>query len=128
MLQEKREAFLSALSETGSVTDAAKAADVSRMTVYRLRKEDETFAAEWEDAYAKGADALEDEAHKRAINGSDTLLIFLLKGRKRSTYGERVAVGGDKDAPPIKTEDVGDRDLAKAVAAILARGLNVGND
>lgn len=128
MEQAKREAFLEALSECGSVSDACKKAEVGRTSAYRLRNSDEAFAAQWDEAFSKGADALEDEAHRRALDGSDTLLIFLLKGRKPERYRERVAVGGDKDAPPIETKEVGDRDLAKAVAAILARGLNVGGD
>lgn len=42
-------------------------------------------------------------------------------------YGEKIAVGGDTDMPPIRTEDVSDRDLAKAMALVLAKGLNAGS-
>ena len=33
---------------------------------------------------------------------SDTLLIFLLKGRRPEKFKDRVAHGGDANAPPIK--------------------------
>jgi hypothetical protein len=42
---------------------------------------------------------------------------------KPKKYGTKVAVGGDKDMDPIKTDGVSDRDLARAVALILTRGI-----
>lgn len=42
-------------------------------------------------------------------------------------YGTKVAVGGAKDMDPIQTEDVSTRDLAKAVASVLAKGINAGS-
>lgn len=41
-------------------------------------------------------------------------------------YGEKIAVGGSKDMDPIETKDTNasDRDLAKAIALVLARGIN----
>lgn len=42
---------------------------------------------------------------------------------KPKKYGTKVAVGGDKDMDPIQTDNVSDRDLARAVALILTRGI-----
>jgi hypothetical protein len=41
-------------------------------------------------------------------------------------YGEKIAVGGSKDMDPIETKDTNasDRDLAKAIALVLSRGIN----
>jgi len=99
-------AFLSALEATGSVTEASTAAKISRVTVYAHRKSDEVFAKEWDDALDRAADTLEDEARRRAIEGteepvfhkgvkvgtirkkSDVLLMFLLKGIRPQRWRE----------------------------------------
>ncbi|NBB81653.1 MAG: terminase [Verrucomicrobia bacterium] len=86
---KKREAFLSCLENGDSVQNAANVAGVARGTVYRWRKEDEEFAAAWDMALDSGIDRLEDEAYKRALSGSDTLLIFLLKSKRPSIYSEK---------------------------------------
>ena len=56
-------------------------------TAYRWKVEDEEFRKRWYDALTVGAEGLEDEARKRAYNGSDVLLIFLLKGLFPHKYG-----------------------------------------
>ncbi len=104
---KKRADFLEALSECGNIKKSAKKTKISRDTVYRWRREDEEFAKAWDEALELGIDALEDEAMRRAVDGylkpvfhggkkvgsvreySDTLLIFLLKGRRPERYAER---------------------------------------
>ncbi len=86
-----RHTFLDALNTHGVITQAAKEAGVSRQTVYFERRNNQWFADEWEKALERGVDALEDAAKIRAFEGSDTLLIFLLKSRRREIYGERPA-------------------------------------
>jgi hypothetical protein len=83
-----QKAFLTALEQTGSVTQACEAAKISRVWVYECRKENKQFAEEWEHALESGADALVDEARRRAFAGSDTLLIFLLKGLQPQRWRE----------------------------------------
>lgn len=85
-------AFLSYLSLTGNVTRAAEAAGVERPVVYRARERDEAFAAAWDAAIEQSVDALEEEARKRALGGSDTLLIFLLKGARPDRYRDNYKV------------------------------------
>jgi hypothetical protein len=109
---EKEIAFLAALSATANVLRACEAAGIGRTTVYEWRNADEDFRKRWDRAAEIGADALEDEAVRRAHEGweepvfyqgaqcatvrkySDTLLIFLLKGRKPERYRERVEHSG----------------------------------
>jgi hypothetical protein len=50
------------------------------------RDDDPSFAAEWLDAAEAGIDLLEDEARRRAMAGSDLLLIFLLRNRRPDVY------------------------------------------
>ncbi len=110
MTPKKRAAFLETLAECGNVSEACKVAVVSRDCVYRLRKADKEFAAQWENAIDIACDGLELEARRRAKEGwlepvhwqgmpcsvvrkySDTLLIFLLKGANPEKYRERFDV------------------------------------
>lgn len=86
----KKARFLDAYRACGMVSEAARRVKVGRSTVYEWRKEDPAFAAAWDDIDAALADELEAEAIRRAKAGSDTLLIFLLKGLKPERYRERV--------------------------------------
>jgi hypothetical protein len=97
--------MLEALARGMSPTSAANAAGVGRSTAYLWRHEDPEFAAKWDAAVAQGIDRLEDEAHRRAVEGvkrpvyrggvlvgemtkySDTLLMFLIKRRRPEVYG-----------------------------------------
>jgi len=87
-----RGVFLDKLAECGSVTKAAKRARISRMTAYRERAADETFATAWDVAKERGIDALEDEAIDRAFAGSDILLMFRLKA-ERPKYRDKTPPG-----------------------------------
>lgn len=100
--------FLAALAATGNVSGSARSAGVGRRTAYDRRAVDESFAAAWGEAMETACDTLEAEARRRAHDGvrkpvyqggkkvgeireySDTLLIFLLKGRRREVFGDRV--------------------------------------
>jgi phage terminase small subunit len=85
---ERKRRFLDALREGATNAAAARAAGVSRMTAYRERARNPDFAAAWDDAIEDGTDRLEEEAMRRALAGSDTLLIFLLKARRPAQYRE----------------------------------------
>lgn len=63
---EKKSAFLTKLSTTGSVRLACEAAGICRATAYIWREQDEEFAKAWLKARFYGAEALEDEAIRRA--------------------------------------------------------------
>lgn len=89
--QPASERFLTALGEGMSVAGAAKLAGVGRQTVYDWRKRDAAFAAAWDDAIETGTDNLEDEARRRAMSSSDTLMIFMLKARRPDKYKDRRA-------------------------------------
>ena len=118
--KDRREAFLRALADTGIVTVAAGVAGVTRARAYQVRKADPAFAAAWEDAEEKAADALEAEAWRRAVVGiaeplvsagkvvrdddgkplairrySDTLLITLLRAHRPGRFKDRSVVEHD---------------------------------
>jgi hypothetical protein len=75
LTRERQQRFLTHLAETGIVTIAAGIAGTSRTRVYELRKKDEEFAAAWEDAEERAADALEAEAFRRAVVGVPVPLV-----------------------------------------------------
>lgn len=100
--------FLSALAESGNVSHACLQVQIARSTAYEARERHEEFAAAWDEAVEFAADAMELEARRRAVEGtdepvfykgmkvgtirrySDTLLIFLLKAARPTKYRERV--------------------------------------
>ena len=90
-------AFLTALEETGTISQAAKAANVGRQTVYDYQRADPEFGYRLEIALTGAADNLEAEARRMAVEGdqvpvyaqgkvvghktrkSETLLMFMIK-------------------------------------------------
>jgi transposase-like protein len=97
---EKKAKFLSVLAEGGSVTLAARAIGIARKNVYAWRNKDEQFKADWDDAVEQGTDMLEDAAVERAIKGkSDTMIISLLKSRRKEKYAERQEHTGKGGGP-----------------------------
>jgi hypothetical protein len=106
---ERKKIFLSSLSEFPSVAMAAGVAGVSLTTLSKHRYKDADFASAWDIAIDIGFNVLESEAIRRAVMGvkepiyykgdvvgeltkySDSLLMFLLKGRRRELYGDKAA-------------------------------------
>jgi hypothetical protein len=86
--------FLAALRKGHSVTKAAKTAKIVRQTAYAHRDINPEFKAVWQEAIDESVEALEDIARERAVDHSDTLLIFLLKARKPELYRENLKVEG----------------------------------
>lgn len=105
---EKRDALLAALVDSGgNVTEACRVANVARSAIYGWKAEDADFAEAFAKALDQGIDVMEDEATRRAVSGvdepvfyqgfecgkvrrySDTLIIFLLKGRRPEKYKDR---------------------------------------
>jgi hypothetical protein len=89
---EIREKFLGLLREIGNVTHAAAGAGIGCASVYEWRYDDPAFARDWDAAVRLGGEGLEDIARERARNGSDLLMIFLLKGIFPEKYRDRVTI------------------------------------
>lgn len=89
---EKGQKLLAKLAQGYSIATACKAENIGRQSYYDWRNDDPEFAKAADEAVEIGIDLLEDEANRRAKGpmGSDTLLIFLLKSRRRSVYGDKV--------------------------------------
>jgi len=76
------------LGQAGVVVYAAQAAGIGRSAVYKRRLDDPAFAAAWDEALEDGHERLVAEARRRAMAGSERLLIFLIR-----QHAERVAAG-----------------------------------
>ncbi len=120
--QKKQADFLAHFSVCASVSKAAKKSKNSRSNIYLWLNEDVKFRDLYEEACKEALGALEDEAVRRAYEGtikpvfqggkkvgsireySDTLLIVLLKARAPEKYKERFQgeLSG-KDGKPIET-------------------------
>lgn len=70
------------------MTRSCQAAGVTRQAYYNWRSIDAAFADEADAARDAGVDQLEDVARARAMETSDTLLIFLLKANRPEKYRE----------------------------------------
>ena len=147
LTRERQERFLKALAETGIVSAAVEIAATSRTRVYELRKHDPAFAAGWEEAEERAADALEAEAWRRAVAGvpeplvsggkvvrdddgqpiairrySDALMIALLKARRPERFKDRAVVEHDiTDGLADRLEAARRRALAAPTGGIVSR-------
>lgn len=78
-LSERQELFLELIADSGiRDSDAAAAIGMSRWAPARWRRDDPFFAERYKVARQIRIDHLVKEAERRAINGSDRLLEFLL--------------------------------------------------
>ena len=81
--------FLTALGQIPSVKHACEGANVSRSAVYREREVNDAFREQWEQALENSVDDLVACAFRRALEGSETLLTFLLKAHRSRIYDRR---------------------------------------
>ena len=67
--KRKKAAFIKAIQSGQTVAAALRLVRVRREDIYAARFDDTAFKAAWDEAWTMGADALEDEAMRRAIDG-----------------------------------------------------------
>lgn len=129
--QELHDAIIQRLMEGRSLLAICRDPDIpSHATVLRWRKKYPDFDEAIPRARAEGthvlaeqcleiADDKEDDVQHRRLR-IDTRLRLIGKWNARA-YGDKVAVGGADDLPPVQIEDTGARDkLASLVARRLA--------
>jgi len=130
--------FFLALQNGHSVRSACLASGYTRQVVYRWRLSDPDFDEAWQQALMMAADLLEEEADRRARDGtdqpvffrggevgakrkfSDALLLARLKAIKPHLYRERTARPVDEQRPI--TVVVRDYDLEDQVRNLVREG------
>jgi hypothetical protein len=124
---QRQAAFLAAYRDCGTVRRACEAASVGRRTHYNWLEDSDEYTRSFEDAKRDAGELLEQEARRRAVEGtirfkfhkgepiidprtgqpymeldySDSLLQFLLKGAMPNKYKERLDVNQQNDTPPM---------------------------
>ncbi len=124
----------------------------ARSTIFKWLSENKAFSDQYARAREEQADALFDEILSIADDGRNDWMEkhgkdgeclgwqvngealrrsqlrvdarkWMASKLRPKKYGEKIAIGGDKDLDPIQTEEKAPRDLAKAVALVLGKGM-----
>lgn len=121
---QRQRAFIEALADTGSVSAACKAVDMSQPGAYYLRRQPgaESFRNAWAAALDLGVQRIEDVAMERALNGveepfyaygeligtrtryNDRLLMFMLRNRAPERFGAQIDGGAPKGPNAVQLE------------------------
>lgn len=103
-----RTKFLEVFAECCNVAEACRAAGISRSAAYSWRDDDESFAADWDQAEQEAIDSLEKVAWDRAkTDKSDRMMEILLKAHRPEKYIER---------QHLKVEALNPAEILKAAA------------
>lgn len=137
--QDQKDRFVRVLRDTGSRTVAAQAVGFSRTTMQRHMELDDAFAEAVADAELDAADALEQEARRRAVEGvdrerwlggkdgyaitethySDTLLLKLLEANNPAKFTNRSKTEISNPDGSLVPQ-LGDTELAARLTSLLA--------
>ena len=131
-------AFLRHYARTGNVTEAARAAGVSRNLHYYWLEHLPGYREAAAQAEQMAADALEREAWRRAVEGwdepvyqkgqlvgtvrrySDVLMTLLLRGLRPERYRERVDIGSEPGRPVQVQLAPQDEEAARRLIEVMA--------
>lgn len=119
--RSRQVAFLEALATGGSVRAAARAADVSSQTVYRVRRSDAGFRLAWQGALLAARARAEDTLACRAIDGIEQQVLYhgeVVATRRR--YSDRLLLAHLARLDRL-TEDARTNAFAEDFEAALAR-------
>jgi len=101
--REKGATVLETLAAKQGAANAANAVGVTRKTVYNWRDAHPEFKDAFDDIQESITDELETTAVGKALAGDVTMLIFMLKSRRREIYGDKVVnEHTGKDGAPLK--------------------------
>jgi len=98
--QEQRDQFLRLIYDGCRVRAAAAAIGVGETTVYRWRRNEPEFQQAWDEALEHRTEQMVKEAHRRALSGSDRLLMWCLANEvpeKYATERNKLEVSGSLD-------------------------------
>lgn len=99
--------FLNVLRITGNIRAACHAAGIDRRVALFHYGTNDDFAERWNEAIEDALDTLDAVAWKRAREGSDSLLRFLLERRRSEIYAEKKELRVHTDiAGPVDIDEV----------------------
>jgi hypothetical protein len=82
----KKTAFLKAFSKSGTISCAARMVGLERKTIYNWLETDQDFFDSFHHAEEEITETLEELAFKKAVEGSDRMIVFLLQSRRPEKY------------------------------------------
>lgn len=129
----KKEIFLKAYREIGTIRGSYKAADVCRRTIYNWLADDEAFRTAFADAKEDFADSLEEKLYKRleeaGQNRANIELLAALKAHRREKWGDNITIT-PKDAVitfrVVRVNDIADYVSPEELDTL--KQLNVGSE
>lgn len=90
--RELKKVFLDVLRSTGSILEASRICKIPKSLAFAWRHQDPEFAYRWDQiSKTELLPHLEAEAIRRALNGSDLLLMFMMKALDREKYDDKAA-------------------------------------
>jgi hypothetical protein len=121
--------FLTILSDNGGiVVDAAKDVGVARKNLYDKRESDPLFRKRWNQAVDRGIEILEDEAKRRASEGTEEPVFYMgrIVGtvRRKSDYLMGLLLKGHR--PRYRKESEGSFSVDFSGLAQLFEGIDTG--
>jgi len=105
-------AFLAAYRATASVTRAALAAQIRREAHYRLLERSADYRAAYKAAAIEAAQTLEDEAVRRAVEGTTRPVMY---------HGKRILIPADSSKPRGKKTPLLEREYSDALLLALLK-------
>lgn len=139
LTQAHKDRFIEFLRSTGNPSVSARAVGYSPSCMRDHKMKDGVFSQEWDEALLEAADALEQEARRRAINGvvrkkvlgfkddfeivdeihySDSLLLAMLKAKKPDEYADRTK--SEISNPDGSLSAMGETEIAAKISSLLA--------
>ena len=87
--EQKKEAFLKSLEGAVSISDACKAANVSRNTIWEWRKKLKRFDKKVNSIIDSRTQSVEDALFSSAVKGNVAAQIFWLKNRAKERWKDK---------------------------------------
>lgn len=103
--EEREDEFFRLLGQGCTVRDAAASVAIIWTTLYRKRNADAAFAKRWEDATRIRVEHLITEAERRAMKGSDKLLMFLLQSYDPARFRHQQSIDLTNSDGSLRPED-----------------------
>lgn len=122
-----KSAFITALRKTPNVTKACEVAQISRVTAYQARKDDDDFRRQWNEADELAIDKIEQAGIDMATAmrpESAGLIKFFLQTRRPERYPNvsKVELGGMGGGPvPVATTTMTEQEASDLYLAKLKR-------
>lgn len=92
---QRQKRYLAAYAECGSLKEAAQITGIGKSAHYEWLAKYPEYRVAYETATQRAIDSLEEEAKRRAMVGSDNLMMFMLKAKRPNEFRDMSTVRVD---------------------------------